>query len=115
MTKFATTATELSYPPLEGEGRSLWTKRSFVQSDRGGVIVHPQLIRPALAASHPTPSRKDEAALRPSAPTLPLQGRVRKCCRRHLFSYAVAVPRALMISAARIGSGGSTAFLSAIE
>src|SRR6202158_455111 len=47
---------ELSYPPLEGEGRPNRTKHSFFRFGRGGVIVHPQPIHPALLAAHPTPA-----------------------------------------------------------
>jgi hypothetical protein len=57
-----------AYPPLEGEGRSHWTKRSFVRCDRGGVIVHPQPIHPALLASHPTPARVALRATRADPP-----------------------------------------------
>src|SRR5438876_1958484 len=47
-----------SYPPLEGEGRSHRTKRSFVRSGRGGVnCSSAELPHRGLHAAHPTPAR----------------------------------------------------------
>src|ERR1700681_1064176 len=59
---------ELSYPPLEGEGRPHRTKRSFFLCGRGGVIVHPQPIHPVSLAAHPTPSRIALCATRADPP-----------------------------------------------
>src|ERR1700730_7953712 len=48
------------------EHRSHRTKQSFVRCDRGGVIVHPQPMHPALLAAHPGACRASRNVRRPS-------------------------------------------------
>src|SRR5882724_6259398 len=76
MTKFATIATELSYPPLEGEGRSL--RRSEASSLRSGWGDCSSAAYPSgfgRLAPHPVAQRRSCASSQRADPPPPGEGK----------------------------------------